>query len=91
MKKHYAAIALLALASGVSSIASASDYPCRSTEWNLWIESIVNTRAQYSNIEIGSLVWQQAVESRLPVAAWPSRSSILWCATVEQKIASLKH
>ncbi|SLM64406.1 MULTISPECIES: hypothetical protein [Dickeya] len=90
MRKKYVAVALLTLAASMSGTAAASNYPCRSPEWNLWIESLVNTRDQYSNLEIGSPIWQQAVESRLPASSWPSRNSVLWCATVEQKIASIK-
>lgn len=90
MKTKIAAIALLLLTSGLSDTALASEYPCRSPEWNEWIESIVNTRALLGDVDVGSQVWQQAVESRLPATSWPSRNSVLWCAAVEQKIVSLK-
>ncbi|WJM85373.1 hypothetical protein QUF31_20205 [Dickeya chrysanthemi] len=90
MKTNIAAIALLLLTSSFSGTVLASQYPCRSPEWNNWIESLVNTREQLGNVDIGSPVWQQAVESQLPASSWPSRNSVLWCAAVEQKIAALK-
>ncbi|MCA7011103.1 hypothetical protein [Dickeya dadantii] len=90
MKTKIAAIALLLLTTGASGVAAASEYPCRSPEWNVWVEMQVNTRGLLGDVEVGSLVWQQAVESRLPAASWPSRNSVLWCAAVEQKLASLK-
>ncbi|AXW85879.1 hypothetical protein AU509_11670 [Lonsdalea britannica] len=84
--KKILAIAVLLFSAGSATAATA---PCRSLEWNLWVESELNILGQSQiSVQIGSTTWQQAVESKLAAKSWPNKTSVLWCNAVEQRIAA---
>ncbi|WP_192459131.1 hypothetical protein [Musicola keenii] len=88
MKKTLSITTLLLLVAGYIGTASAASLPCRSPEWNVWVESQLSIRSTYPNLEIGSTSWQQAVEGKLKAKGWPARNSVLWCAVVEKALSS---
>ncbi|MFP1892381.1 hypothetical protein ACLEEJ_10000 [Lonsdalea quercina] len=87
--KKILAIAVLLFSAGSATAATTTTAPCRSLEWNLWVESELNILGQSQiNVQIGSTTWQQAVESKLAARSWPNKTSVLWCNAVEQRIAA---